>query len=154
MDHAEITTMLLIFAGLVVVASISTVVAFAAKRRSERDARVRGIRYGQAGASLVLEDVPLGAQAARKALETSLVSKPRFKLLAATHDTVSVRSRSNMSTWGTLTTITFDGTDGSTRVSFATAPRMKTILVDWGQSSRDVWELARPFTELTSVSRY
>jgi hypothetical protein len=154
MDRAEITTMLLIFVGLVIVALISTIMAFAAKRRSERDARVRGIRYGHAGASLVLEGVPLGAQATRRALETSLASKPRFKLLASTHNSVSVRGRSNMSTWGTLTTITFDGTDDSTRVSFNTAPRMKTILVDWGQSSRDVWELARHFTELISVSRY
>jgi hypothetical protein len=152
MDRAEITTMLLIFAGLVIVASISTTVAFATKRRSERDARVRGIRYGHAGASLVLEDVPLGVQAARKALETSLASKPRFKLLDTTHDTVSVRGRSNMSTWGTLTTITFEGTDSSTRISFVTAPRMRTVLVDWGQSSRDIWELARPFTELTPAS--
>jgi hypothetical protein len=154
MDRTEITTMLFIFAGLMVVASISTIAAFTTKHRSERDVRVRGIRYGHARASLVLEDVPLGVQAARKDLESSLASKPRFRLLAATHDSVSVRGRANYWTSSTLTTITFDGTDDSTRVSFVTAPRRKTILVDWGQSSRDVWELARPFTELTSASRY
>lgn len=141
MDGAVLLTVILVLAALMVVASTLVLIAFARKRASERDARARGIAYRPAGASLVIENVPLDRQSVRTLLEQAAASDPRFAVRETSGNVVCIKGRPNFWTWGTWITVTLDSVGDHTRASAVASPALSTILIDWGQSSRDIGRL-------------
>lgn len=143
MDGAVLLTVILVLAALMVVASTLILIGLARKRASERDARARGIAYQPAGASLVIEDVPLDLESVRTLLEQAVASDPRLYVRKTSENVISIKGRPNLWTWGTRIIVTLDGVGDHTRASAVASPALSTTLIDWGQSSRDIWALMK-----------